>query len=82
MNSTNCDKKSGEILSQKLVDGYQNHLIEVQHAKENFTKHYWRHMYFLCIFYLLFIYYYILSTCRLAKAIFATSARGYQDEGD
>lgn len=72
MNSTNCDKKSGEILSQKLVDGYQNHLIEVQH--------YWR--YSICIFYLLFIYYYILSTCRLAKATFATSARGYRDEGD
>lgn len=72
MNSTNCDKKSGEISSQKLVDGDEKHLIEVQHAKENLTKHYWRYMYILDPG----------STCILAKAIFAHSAQGYRDEGD
>lgn len=51
MNSTNCDKKSGEILSQKLVDGYQNHLIEVQH--------YWRYMYILSTIYLLLYFIYL-----------------------
>lgn len=41
MNTTNSDRKTGQISSLKLVDGYQKHMVEVdvQPAKGHLTKY-------------------------------------------
>lgn len=49
MNCTNSAKESGQAIQpelyQKLADGYQKHLDEVQLAKGHLTKYWWGCMY-------------------------------------